>query len=102
MRKFITVAMLAATLAVPAATLAVPAVASASNANQVTTPVAGPGAFGHWRAGTMQALKDGTLPGFDKYTNGGALISERANAGLMPAQQAADHATVDALNAAAS
>jgi hypothetical protein len=99
MRKLITTAMVAATLAAPAATLAVPAVASASNGNQVTTPGPGPGAFGHWRAGTMQALKDGTLPGYEQYKNGGALISERANAGLMPAQQVADHATIDALNA---
>jgi hypothetical protein len=99
MRKMIIVGMTAATLAVPAATLVAPAAASASSDNQVTSPVGGPGCFGHWRAGSMQALKDGTLVGYTQYKNGGALISYRASdLGDQAAQNAADHATCDALS----
>ena len=98
MRKVISVALMAAALAVPATAIAAPGNGNgAGQPDKIAAPQPGPGCFGQWRSASMQALKAGDLPGFEQYKNGGALISERAQAGLMPAYQAADHATCDAL-----
>jgi hypothetical protein len=88
MRKILIAAMTAATLAVPA-------VASANNgvgngADKSPTPVAGPGCFGQWRAGSVQAINDGTIP--YQLSDG----SYAKNAGQVFADRGADNAAMNA------
>jgi hypothetical protein len=63
------------------AMLAVPTVAMASG-GPTTGPESGPGCFGNWRAGSVQALQAGTIPGYESYDNAGKLLSERAQGDL--------------------
>lgn len=77
MRKLILVAATAAALVVPSAAMAQPTVG----------PEAGPGCFGQWRAGSVQAVND---------TNGGIYGIDVKNAGEIFSDRGADNASLNA------
>jgi hypothetical protein len=93
--KYIAVAGTLAALAAPSAAMAAPpGYELAPGFQPDPTTIGQPGAFGQWRSEASQAIKAGELAG---YRNTGALMSERAQAGTVAAQNVLDKATAAGL-----